>query len=205
MYRIGVFVLFILSFFSFILKSKLGSADILYILLNLSTLFEFAAPAFIVYCLLDSVHFKKIIRITVPVIIAFALIYCTWFGWTTPYTLPMMVSFFVLMVYLIFYFYEKVRTVTNIPLSQTISFWICVGFFIFITGSFFFPIIFDVSNDNALQENIRIIYSLMTIVKAIIFCLAFLATEPSKGTEELMIPDDLKLDDFTPENLKNPS
>ncbi len=205
MYRIGVFVLFIASFIAGYLKMKTGSYDFIYILINLSTLFEFVVPTYFVYCLLDAEVFRKIIRIITPVILFFSLVYYTWFGWVTLYTLPMMVSFFVLMVYLIFYFYEKVRTVTSYPLSQTISFWICVGFFIFITGSFFFPIMFNTSDNNSLQENIRIIYSVMTIVKTIIFCIALFAIEPVKGVEELQIPDNLQLDDFSPENLKNPS
>lgn len=204
-YRVGVFVLFLISTAAVIARLKTGSYDFIYILINLSTLFEFIAPVYFVYCLLETEIFRKIIRIVTPIIVVFALGYYSWFGWVTLYTLPMMVSFFILMVYLIFYFYEKVRTVTNYPLSQTISFWICVGFFIFITGSFFFPIIFNTSDTNSIQENIRIIYSVMTIVKAIIFCIAFIATEPTKGIEELTIPDNLQLDDFTPENLKNPS
>lgn len=205
MYRIGVSLFFIASFIAGYIKVKTGSYDFIYILINLSTLFEFVAPVYIIYCLLDTEVFKKIIRISTPIIILFSLGYYTWFGWVSLYTLPMMLSFFVLMVYLIFYFYEKVRTVTNYPLSQTISFWICVGFFIFITGSFFFPIIFNTSDINSIQENIRIIYSVMTIIKAIIFCIALFATEPTKGIEELQIPDNLLLDDFTPENLKTPS
>jgi hypothetical protein len=204
-YRIGVSLFFIASFIAGYIKVKTGSYDFIYILINLSTLFEFVAPVYIIYCLLDTEVFKKIIRISTPIIILFSLGYYTWFGWVSLYTLPMMLSFFVLMVYLIFYFYEKVRTVTNYPLSQTISFWICVGFFIFITGSFFFPIIFNTSDINSIQENIRIIYSVMTIIKAIIFCIALFATEPTKGIEELQIPDNLLLDDFTPENLKTPS
>jgi len=204
-YRIGVFLFFIASFIAGYSKVKTGSYDFIYILINLSTLFEFVAPVYIIYCLLDTEVFKKIIRIFTPIIILFSLGYYTWFGWVSLYTLPMMLSFFVLMVYLIFYFYEKVRTVTNYPLSQTISFWICVGFFIFITGSFFFPIMFNTSDNNTLQENIRIIYSVMTIIKALIFCIALFATEPTKGIEELQIPDNLQLDDFTPENLKTPS
>ena len=91
-YRIGVFLFFIASFIAGYSKVKTGSYDFIYILINLSTLFEFVAPVYIIYCLLDTEVFKKIIRISTPIIILFSLGYYTWFGWVTLYTLPMMLS-----------------------------------------------------------------------------------------------------------------
>lgn len=49
---------------------------------------------------------------------------------------------------------------------------------------------------------LQLIYSLVTITKNIILSLALFANEPTENVEELRIPDDLNLDEFTPTNPK---
>jgi hypothetical protein len=90
------------------------------------------------------------------------------------------------------------KTVILYPLSQSITFWICVAFFLYFTGTFFFFIFLNYTGDQHFNALLSTIYSFVTITKNIILSLAFLANEPIEQVEEqLHIPTDINLDDFT--------
>ena len=103
-------------------------------------------------------------------------------------------SFFILV--LIFYFFEKMRVVTTIPLYQSISFWICVGLFIYFTGNLFYLIFITSTKDKHLISQMQIIYSCVTIAKNLIIALACLAHERLETNADILqMPDDMQLDD----------
>lgn len=95
------------------------------------------------------------------------------------------------------------KTVVLYPIYQSISFWICVGLFFYFTGNFFFLVFVNSSADKNFVQQMKLIYSVVTISKNILLSVAFLAKEPVENSEELQIPVDLKFDDFTLTNLKN--
>jgi hypothetical protein len=97
------------------------------------------------------------------------------------------------------------KTVVMYPLYQSITFWICVAFFIYFTGNFFYILFASTANaDAAFGKQLVTIYGIVTITKNIILSLALLANEPTEQTEEILnIPTDLNLDDFTLTNPKN--
>ncbi|MFZ1527410.1 MAG: hypothetical protein WAT19_01585 [Ferruginibacter sp.] len=111
-------------------------------------------------------------------------------------------SSFLIIILLIYYFYEKMRSVVVVPLTQLITFWIAVSFFLYYTGTFFVFIFFNTQRSPEETFQIRYIYIFVTIIKNIILCLALFANEPTENAEELRIPDDLNLDEFTPTNPK---
>ena len=117
-------------------------------------------------------------------------------------SIPAIVEAFLLIIFFIFYFYEKIKTVYQYPLTQTISFWISVAFFMYFTGNFFFFIFIDADSPKDYPREYLLINFIVTIVKNIILCLALFAKEPTQESQELQIPDDLNLDDFLPENHK---
>lgn len=109
---------------------------------------------------------------------------------------PFLVEFLAFIVILAYYFYEKMKIVTSYPLYQSISFWLCVGFFIYFTGNFFFLLFSTSGKDPAFVRQMRILYAVVNISKDIILCLAWLAHEPTEEENaELLIPDDVHLDD----------
>ena len=118
----------------------------------------------------------------------------------------LLVEFSLFIIAIVFYFFEKMRIVTRIPLYQSITFWLCVGLFIYFTGNFFYLLFTATATDEKFKDEIRIIYCIVTIFKDVILCLAWLAYEQKETVEdELRIPKDLHLDDdlsFTlPPNL----
>lgn len=96
--------------------------------------------------------------------------------------------------------------VSNIPLFKSISFWICVGLFIYFTGNLFFLLFIWSTSDKGLLKEMFIIYSLVTISKNIILASAWFANERITTDADIIhLPENMKLDDdFTFINTTNP-
>lgn len=118
-------------------------------------------------------------------------------------TTPLLVEFLAFIVFIIYFFYEKMKTVVQYPLYQSIVFWICVGLFLYFTGNFFFLLFVNSSSDSNFKHQMQSIYSLVTISKNLLLCLAFFAHEkPIENKDELILPPELKLDDFLTPSIK---
>ena len=148
---------------------------------------------------------KSIIKYSIPAFIIFALNYYYFFATNTFSTFPSIVEFLLFMIFIIYFFYEKMKIVVMYPLYQSISFWICVAFFIYFTGNFFFFLFLNTIKDAAFLKQMQIIYGVVTITKNIILLLAIsFANEPNEQNEQaLNIPTNLNLGDFTLTNSKN--
>lgn len=104
----------------------------------------------------------------------------------------------ILIVYIIVFFYYKMKRVSSVPLYQTISFWIFVAFFLYYTGNFFFFLIIGSEQPKDVQNFLLLIYSGVTILKNIVLCISFRYIEPSNlNNQNLSIPTDLNLDDLS--------
>ena len=109
---------------------------------------------------------------------------------------PVIIEFLIFMLILVYYFYEKMKYVKSYPLSQSLSFWLCVGLFIYFTGNFFYLLFVASSKNPLLIKQLRTVYFFVNISKDIILSLAWLAHEPTEEENvELYIPDDVHLDD----------
>ena len=98
-------------------------------------------------------------------------------------------------VFLIYFFYEKMKTVVHYPLYQSITFWICVSLLIYFAGNFFFFLFINSNADKAFLSQKKIIYSFVTISKNIFFCLALFASEDNESElERIEIFADVNLD-----------
>lgn len=96
---------------------------------------------------------------------------------------------------------------TASPIYQSITFWITVGFFLYFSGSFFFLLLLsniDKSNMKLILDT-RILYFVVTLLKDIVFALAFLFVDKANdhNTEKLYIPEELHLDSFNPKSTQN--
>ena len=114
----------------------------------------------------------------------------------------LVIEFLIFIIFIIYIFYEKMKTVVLYPLYQTITFWICVGFFLYFTGNFFFFLFIKSTTDQHLKNQMKFIYIFVTITKNIFLGLAFLANEviESRG-DNMEIPDNLDLDSFSNKNF----
>ena len=119
---------------------------------------------------------------------------------------PSLVEFSVLIFLIIYYFYEKMNIVSSIPLFKSISFWLCVGLFIYFTGNLFFLLFITSTKDKDIITQMFLIYSFVTITKNIILASAWFANERVSTDDDIIqLPENMKLDDdFTFTNTTNP-
>lgn len=114
------------------------------------------------------------------------------------------VSALLIILFIIYYFFEKMKTVVMYPLYQSIVFWICVGFFLYFTGTFFFFLFIKSSNDTEFKILMNSIYGIVTIAKNVLLCLSLFANENiEESSDELHLPSEIDLDEFSLINLKN--
>jgi hypothetical protein len=95
------------------------------------------------------------------------------------------------------------KTVVLSPLYQSITFWICVAFFIYFTGTFFFFLFVNSNPSIEFIHQMNLIYGIVTIAKNIILCLSLLGQENLEVENEFSIPSEMNLDEFSQLNLKN--
>ena len=50
---------------------------------------------------------------------------------------PVIIEFLVFILVIVYYFFELMKNSLLVPVYQSISFWICVGLFLYFTGNFF--------------------------------------------------------------------
>ncbi len=113
-------------------------------------------------------------------------------------------EFSVFIVVIAFYFFEKMRVVTVVPLYTTISFWLCVGLFIYFTGNFFYYLFLssEQNKDSILQ--MTIVYATVSIIKDLLLSAAWIANERTESpNDELRIPKDVHLNDDLSFTLPN--
>lgn len=168
--------------------------------LRIFNICEFTLISLFLIEVLKNASVRKVARISIVAFAVFALVDYFISDKNQFNNHSNIVSSLILIAFLVYFFYEKMNTVVMYPLYQTISFWICVGLFLYFTGSFFFFIFIKSSVDKALMNNI---YAMVVIIKNIILSLSLLATEPKDDSEDtLHIPTDLDLDELSP--LSNP-
>ena len=119
---------------------------------------------------------------------------------------PALLEFAVFILIIIFYFYEKMKIVSSIPLLKSISFWLSVGLFIYFTGNLFFLLFITSTKDKDILNQMFIIYSCVTITKNLILASAWFAKEKIQTDADIIqLPQNMKLDDdFTFTNTTNP-
>ena len=119
---------------------------------------------------------------------------------------PSLVEFSVLILIILYYFFEKMKIVSTVPLFESISFWLCVGLFIYFTGNLFFLLFINLTSDKEFIKQMFFIYSSVTITKNIILAAAWFANEKLQTDADIIqLPQNMKLDeDFTFTNTTNP-
>ena len=86
--------------------------------------------------------------------------------------IPLAVECLVLVIYIIYFFFEKIQISTPIPIYTTCIFWIAVAFIFYCSGNFFLFLYSNVAIKNEqFQSQYTVIYSTFTILKNILLCL----------------------------------
>lgn len=107
--------------------------------------------------------------------------------------IPLVVECFFFLLYILYFFYEKMRSTSTIPAYQTTSFWIAVAFTLYCSGNFF---LFLYAKNSMQNENFKIqynlIYSTFTILKNIFLCIGISIKEIDNSKSNIQtIADDV--------------
>lgn len=195
----------LLAFFSIcsLLLLKIGEdRNTYFLLLRAFNICEFTFIGMFIYHLLKRAFLKKIILYSIPLFILYAVVDYALADTKQFNNHSNIVSAFLLILYLIYYFYDKMKTVLRYPLYESISFWICVGFFINYTGIFFFILFINSSTDKEFVVLMNSIYGIVTITKNVLLCVALFADERiDQEQDELQLPAQIDSNEFLPSGL----
>ena len=112
---------------------------------------------------------------------------------------PLAVEYVILLIFIVYFFFEIMQYPTIDPVYQKAIFWISVAFIINFSGNFFLFLYSKNSyNDEIFQRQYTIIYSTVTILKDILLCISALIKE-KKDTPQ-STPFDVNFDNFKPFN-----
>ena len=104
--------------------------------------------------------------------------------------IPLSVEHILLLIFIIYYFYEIMQESVVEPIYQKAIFWISVAFIINSAGNFFLFLYSKNSfNDEVFKKQYTIIYTTVTVIKNLLLCLSILIKE--------------KKDNLPPDNLFN--
>ncbi len=85
--------------------------------------------------------------------------------------LPLIIEYLVLLIFIIYFFFEVMQENVVTPIYTKAIFWISVAFIINFSGNFFLFIYSKTGyNDEAFRRQFTIIYSSVTILKNILLC-----------------------------------
>lgn len=165
-------------YFRFIDKSDVWR----FIFLRIFLVAEFAFISFILQYNIKNIFFKKVIRIIPFLFTAYSLYnYSNTQQGQFDYK-PLAAECLILLIYIIFFFYEKIQIITSVPIYQSKIFWIAVAFIIYCAGNFF---LFLYSNNAIKNEEFgfyfTVIYSTCAIFKNIALCVGILIHQPEDG------------------------
>jgi hypothetical protein len=140
---------------------------------------EFSALSLIFYYTIKQNTLRKIIFI-IPFIFSAFSIYDYILSDKDKFSyIPLAGECLILLIYIIYFFYEKIQISTNIPIYQTNMFWIAVAFTLYCSGNFF---LFLYSNNAIKNEQYffqyTLIYSTFTIIKNTLLCIGIMTKQP---------------------------
>ena len=175
------------------------------LLVKLYNTSEYCLFATFLFYLLNNKLVKKIVIYSIIPFVIISLINLVISSKSNFSNYPSLIEFLAFIIFLIYFFYERMNVVVEYPLYQSISFWICVGLFIYFTGNFFFFLFITSSKDKHFLEQMRMIYAIVTICKNIVLCIAFSSNEKIEepNDKSLFIPNELDLDSFPSKNNLN--
>lgn len=115
--------------------------------------------------------------------------------------IPLSVEHILLLIFIIYYFFEVMQQSVIEPIYQRAIFWISVAFIINSAGNFFLFLYSKNSyNDDVFKRQYTIIYTTVTVIKNLLLCISiFIKESPQIESDKEVF--DIDLDSFN--QIKN--
>ncbi len=177
------------------------------LLLRFHLVFEYTLIAYLLSLLIVNKTIKKLLVYSILPFFAYNLLDFLSYGNLEFSNTPTIVEFLIFIVFIIIFFFEKMQNDSKVLIYNTASFWICVGLFVYCTGNFFYILLVENFKNASIdsKNQLKIIYSIVTILKNVILGLSLMSLNFDDKTSEdnLQFPSDLNLDAFTPNHKLN--
>lgn len=123
-----------------------------------------------------------------------------------PSFLPLSLEGFFFTLVILYYFYEKVKYINDIPIYSIATFWISIAFLLNFSGTFFLYLFsYTMSKEPSFQDQYHIIYAAFTISKNILLCTGiFVNRNAIVSQKTTFIEPDLDFERFYPLKKSKP-
>jgi hypothetical protein len=176
-----------------------------YIVTRLYNIIEYSLLAYLFFLYIKNKIVRKILISSIIPFATFALYdYFTANKPALPF-LPLILEYLILLVFIIYFFFEVLQETVIEPIYHKSIFWISVAFILNFSGNFFLLLSSVNSFDNeAFRDTFTIIYSSVTILKNLLLCIAVNIKENKIDNDSFTdISIDPELDKYLPFKNKN--
>ena len=149
-----------------------------FIVVRLYTIVEYALFSILLSKFIYGLKVKKVLVLSIIPFFTFATL--NWFLYKDTFSeYPLLIEFIFFILAIIYFFYEKMKSSSLLPIYNSIHFWICVGLFVYFTGNFFYILLVEYSTQASaeVKNQLKLIYSVVTITKNLLLGLSLLASE----------------------------
>ena len=165
--------------------------------LRFHVLFEYVLITSFLYFSFINSKIKLLLVLLLPIFILYYTYDYFKNGNITFGNIPTIIEFLIFIFFIIILFYQSMQENSQVVLYKRINFWLCVGFLFYASGNFFYILLVEkfIDAQLSIKNQLILIYSIVTIIKNIIFSLSFLIKEtPQITNNSISYAPDLDLE-----------
>lgn len=149
-----------------------------FLIVGVTTFIEFSLFTFLFYRIIESAILKKIILVVSSITGLYLLFELFTSDYETFDSVPSGITSLIMLVYCIFYLFERVKDTDALFFYSSPNFWVVVSIIIYAAGTFF-PFIYakNYLNEKEFTDEFDLIHDTLYIVKNIIFAFAMLTKD----------------------------
>ena len=161
-----------------IIRYGFKSFESYYIVTRFYNVFEYSLLAYLFYLYIQNKVVRKILLFSIIPFAVFGLYdYFTASKPALPF-LPLIFEYLILLIFIIYFFFEVLQETVLEPIYHKSIFWISVAFILNFSGNFFLLLSSVNSFDNeTFRETFTIIYSSVTMLKNVLLCISVIIKE----------------------------
>jgi hypothetical protein len=182
---------------------RLG-AELFYIIVRLHFFVELAILAYFYQSIFKNSPVKKITLLLIPLFLCYSI-----FDYLVSSKVILganvaIVESLMIMIILLYFFFEKIKYEVQVPLYESKTFWISVGLLVFFAGNFFLLVYSKALIGNShFQKQYVTIYNSFNILKNLLICVALFIKETDAPVNPNKNPFDMLEDYPYPFNKQN--
>ncbi|MFT3950286.1 MAG: hypothetical protein QM763_25190 [Agriterribacter sp.] len=176
--RVIFFLLIYLILFNFVVRTNRQLDKYFYLLGSINTILEFSIFSVFFFKITASAKFKKII-IGITSLTCGYLLFSIFTSPSDDFdSIPAGLTSLVLLIYSIYYLFERMSDPTSLDIFSSPIFWVVVAVMIFAAGTFF-PFLYAKNNieDENFRSSYDLIHDTLYIVKNVIFSFAIMTRD----------------------------